>query len=69
MNAYRGVSTSAASAPTASSSPSQTIPVFVEQAVQNTGFKLDVLSIVVAEIVFTVLVLLARYIINRFGDN
>jgi preprotein translocase subunit Sec61beta len=35
----------------------------------DTGFKLDVLSIVVAEIVFAILVILVKYILNKMGDR
>jgi preprotein translocase subunit Sec61beta len=36
---------------------------------ESTGFKLDVLSIVVAEIIFAVLVILLKYILNKMGDR
>jgi hypothetical protein len=68
MQQYRSSATSSpASAPAGVTS--SIIPVYITQAVQDTGFKLDVLSIVVAEIVFAVLVIVVKIILNKLEDR
>jgi hypothetical protein len=67
MKGYTGASSSAPSSPASSpaGNMSSLIPVYITQGIQDTGFKLDVLSIVIAEIVFAFLVIVVKIILNK----
>jgi hypothetical protein len=66
MKGYTGASSSAPSSPASSPAGNASlIPVYITQGIQDTGFKLDVLSIVIAEIVFAFLVIVAKIILNK----
>jgi hypothetical protein len=72
MRGYTNMSSAApssqASAPTGATT-SSIIPVYITQAAQDTGFKLDVLSIFIAEILFAALVIVVKIILNKLEDR
>jgi hypothetical protein len=68
MSSYRALATGGSNVSASAPSGESSMPVYLT-AMSDTGFKLDVLSIVVAEIVFAILVLLVKYILNKMGDR
>ncbi|MFA6358966.1 MAG: hypothetical protein WCY09_09950 [Candidatus Omnitrophota bacterium] len=68
MSSYRALATGGSTVSASAPSGESSMPVYLA-AMESTGFKLDVLSIVVAEIIFAVLVILLKYILNKMGDR
>jgi hypothetical protein len=69
MQQYRSSATSSPASAPVGSTTSSFIPVYITQAVQDTGFKLDILSIVIAEVIFAFVVIVVKIILNKFEDR
>ena len=66
MQQYQAaVSTPTSTTSTAPSGPTL-VPVYITQAVATPQFQIDVLSVVVAEIVFTLIALITHYAVKRW---